>query len=184
MLTSCDDTRPWRPGPGPWDSEPDRAEFEHAGLPCLVWRCRASGAWAGYVHVPPYNPVLSDAYDSYGFADWPFDVHGGISWAGPRPFSGERALFCIGFDLNHYGDGAPVDVKRDGCMHGQYRGFEYAVNETRALAEQVTAYKPLEQMANIFSGPSFGLSEACVQEDETRSAIPADGCINDNNSKE
>ena len=39
-------------GPGPWDGEPDRVEFKHAGLPCLLLR-GPSGAWCGYAAVAP-----------------------------------------------------------------------------------------------------------------------------------
>jgi len=153
MQTSRDDTRPWRLRPGPWDSEPDRAEFEHEALPCLVMR-NGCGAWCGYVHVPPYNPVLVDAYDPEGYEYWPFYVHGGITWSGSREFRDGRRLFCVGFDLNHGSDGAPGDFRYHDRLKGAYRDFEYAVSETQSLAAQVTAYKPLEQMANIFSGTS------------------------------
>lgn len=37
---------------GPWNSEPDHVNFEHAGLPCMLHRNRM-GAWCGYVAVPP-----------------------------------------------------------------------------------------------------------------------------------
>lgn len=32
-------------GPGPWQDEPDRVEWEHAGLPCLMVRSRDLGQW-------------------------------------------------------------------------------------------------------------------------------------------
>jgi hypothetical protein len=40
---------------GPWDTEPDRLEFEAEGFPCLMVRNK-SGAWCGYVGVPPTHP--------------------------------------------------------------------------------------------------------------------------------
>lgn len=46
---------------GPWDGEPDRAEWEHAGLPCLAVR-NDSGAWCGYAAVPPSHPLHSVNY--------------------------------------------------------------------------------------------------------------------------
>ena len=153
MRTRRDEDRPWRVSPGPWDSEPDWAEFEHEGLPCLMMRNRA-GVWCGYVHVPPYNPVLVDAYGPEVHEDWPLDVHGGITWSGSREFSDGRRLFCVGFDLNHSSDGAPGDFRYHGKLKGTYRNFEYAVAEAERLAAQVAGYKPLEQMTNLFSGTS------------------------------
>src|SRR5690349_15430772 len=63
-------------GEGPWQQEPDRAEWEHAGLPCLAIRHPFFGHWCGYVGVPP-----SHAY--YGKeTDIPqVDVHGGLTYA-------------------------------------------------------------------------------------------------------
>lgn len=46
---------------GPWDLEPDRAEFEHAGLPCLLVR-NATGAWCGYAAVLPGHPFHGREY--------------------------------------------------------------------------------------------------------------------------
>ena len=40
-------------GQGPWDDEPDRVDFEHAGFPCLLLRNPRLGQWCGYVAVPP-----------------------------------------------------------------------------------------------------------------------------------
>lgn len=48
-------------GEGPWQHEPDRAEWEHAGLPCLALRNR-SGAWCGYAAVPPGHPLHGKGY--------------------------------------------------------------------------------------------------------------------------
>lgn len=50
-------------GDGPWTSEPDRAEWEHAGLPCLALRGpEFSGHWCGYVAVPPGHPMHGKGY--------------------------------------------------------------------------------------------------------------------------
>ncbi len=46
---------------GPWVNEPDRVEWSRAGLPCLMLRNR-SGAWCGYVAVPPGHPLHGLAY--------------------------------------------------------------------------------------------------------------------------
>ena len=150
--TSTDEKRVWRYSAGPWDTEPDRAEFEHAGLPCMLKR-NSSGAWCGYVHIPPYNPAISDGYSRERY--WDFEVHGGITYDGVMEMHGAR-LFVLGFDLNHSSDGAPGDLRYETRLKGEYRTFEYALQEVRSLAEQVAGYKPLEQLTNLFSGTSKG----------------------------
>lgn len=146
---------PWRKHPGPWNTEPDWAEFEHEGLPCMLLR-GPSGAWSGYVHVPPYNPVWREYQDDDGYFYWPFDVHGGITWTGSRAWSDGKVLFTLGFDCNHSHDGSPEDLRRDWRLKGGYRTLEYAMSEACSLAEQVSAYKPLQQVVNLFSGTSEG----------------------------
>ena len=42
---------------GPWDDEPDRVDFRHAGLPCLAVRHQDWGHWCGYVAVPKGHPA-------------------------------------------------------------------------------------------------------------------------------
>ncbi len=45
-------------GRGPWDAEPDRVEFEHTGLPCLLRRNRS-----GHLYdVVPSMPELEARY--------------------------------------------------------------------------------------------------------------------------
>ena len=61
--------------PGPWHDEPDRLDFEHAGLSCLALRNRF-GAWCGYVAVPPGHP-----FHGTGYNDVPAEVHGGLTYA-------------------------------------------------------------------------------------------------------
>jgi len=41
--------------PGPWDNEPDRVDWVHAGLACLIVRAPV-GALCGYVGVGPTHP--------------------------------------------------------------------------------------------------------------------------------
>ena len=63
-------------GPGPWQDEPDRIEFEHAGLPCLMLRSTTGGNWCGYAAVPPGHPAHGKPYQ-----DVDADVHGGLTYA-------------------------------------------------------------------------------------------------------
>lgn len=111
--------------PGPWHDEPDdRAEWRHAGFPCLVVRGPA-GAWCGYVGVPPGHPAHAAGYydvrvvDDEGAATYP-DVHGGLTYA--ARCQGEGGHIChvpqagepddvwwLGFDCNHAADCSPRD---------------------------------------------------------------------------
>src|SRR4051812_22063009 len=63
-------------GDGPWQQEPDRLQWEHAGLTCIAHR-NHGGAWCGYVGLPPGHPAHGLGYnDVHGV-----DVHGGLTYA-------------------------------------------------------------------------------------------------------
>ena len=49
-------------GDGPWQTEPDRVEWTHAGLPCLALRNKTFGGWCGYAAVPPGHPLHGVGY--------------------------------------------------------------------------------------------------------------------------
>lgn len=56
------DKKEW--GHGPWENEPDRLEWEHAGLPCLMVRQPSLGHWCGYAAVPLGHPFHGVEYSS------------------------------------------------------------------------------------------------------------------------
>lgn len=100
--------------PGPWVDEPDRVEWRHRGLPCLITRQPEQGHLCGYVAVPPGHPwhgvhyrELSEVY-----------VHGGLTYADPCfenvchvPQQGEPDnVWWFGFDCAHYGDLPPYQL--------------------------------------------------------------------------
>src|SRR4051812_33030319 len=96
-------------GLGPWESEPDRIEFEAHGFPCILHRGGA-GAWCGYVGVDPTHPYHGRDYDSLDVS-----VHGGLTYAKecsghvchvPKPGEPEN-LWWFGFDCAHSGDMHP-----------------------------------------------------------------------------
>lgn len=115
-------------GPGPWQDEPDRIEWEHAGRPCLMVRnTQVSGAWCGYAAVDPGHPWHGLNYsrieierDEQGGlvvreADRPspesiIDVHGGLTYSGA----------CRGSVCHVAKAGQPEDVWWFGfdCAHG------------------------------------------------------------------
>lgn len=105
---------PWPSGP--WDSEPDKIQWEdeRTKLPCLAVR-NALGAWCGYVGVPEGHKLYGKGYD-----DVDVDVHGGLTFAnkcmeGPEsnvvchiPDPGEPDhVWWFGFDCVHCMDLAP-----------------------------------------------------------------------------
>jgi hypothetical protein len=70
------------PGDGPWQDEPDKAQWvdDATGLDCLIVRVPFHGALCGYVGVPPQHP--------WHGRDWSevcglVDVHDGITYSAP-----------------------------------------------------------------------------------------------------
>src|SRR5258708_7611186 len=86
-------------GPGPWQDEPDRLEWKHRGLPCLMVRnMRVTGGWCGYVAVPSSHRLWEICFSSCPrWYRWLFkncqkgycnhtpesvlDTHGGITYS-------------------------------------------------------------------------------------------------------
>lgn len=137
-------------GEGPWQSEPDRIEFEHAGLPCLMRR-GSVGAWCGYAAVPPGHPLHGKGYSDDAVEG--VDVHGGLTYAGacsgdichvPKPGEPDD-VWWFGFDTGHSGDLPPMmqTYYRERNLHGSdtYRDAAYVRRETEHLAEQLAAVK-------------------------------------------
>jgi hypothetical protein len=123
---------------GPWDDEPDRVEFEHAGLPCLLNRGRM-GQWCGYAAVPPGHPLHGQDYDVPDVK-----VHGGLTYAEacqgrichlPEPGEPDD-VWWFGFDCAHAWDVVP-GVWR--LPKAEYRTVAYTRRETERLAEQLAA---------------------------------------------
>lgn len=136
-------------GPGPWQDEPDRVEFKHAGLPCLLNRGHL-GNWCGYVAVPPGHPLHGHGYD-----DADVDVHGGLTYAGacqghichvPEPGEPDD-VWWFGFDCGHCWDLSPAvnaTMRKLGSrawreieLDDVYRDLPYVRRETESLAEQL-----------------------------------------------
>jgi hypothetical protein len=155
-------------GEGPWHAEPDRAEWEHAGLPCLAVRHSRSGHWCGYAAVPPSHPLHGQPYDAEAVT---VDVHGGLTYADrchghichvPKPGAPDD-VWWFGFDCAHAGDVSPSYVNQrvgqgypwpeapydhaaavaaDRFDVERYRTLDYVRAETNRLAEQLAALGP------------------------------------------
>lgn len=146
-------------GPGPWQDEPDRLEWRHKGVPCLMRRGPLSGAWCGYAAVEPGHPWHGKAD-----ADEPdVRVHGGVTFAGrchedicrvPEPGESDD-VWWFGFDCAHAGDvqpgmaarmreydvHLPADLRTGSSWFGDgvYRDLAYVRAETERLADQIIA---------------------------------------------
>lgn len=132
-------------GPGPWQDEPDRVEFEHAGLPCLMKR-NPTGVWCGYAAVPPGHPLHGQGYDEPDVCP-----HGGLTYANacdvdngichvPKPGEPDD-VWWFGFDCAHAGDFLPAynayNLRVPRSIRGTYRDKAYVEAEVRSLAEQL-----------------------------------------------
>ncbi len=133
--------------PGPWTNEPDRVEWRHKGVPCLMRR-GTSGGWCGYAATPPGHPWHGvDFWDLRGV-----EVHGGPTYSSKCageichvPAAGESDdVWWIGFDSAHDGDLVPTweRIPGMGCFGGVYRTADYVKNEVERLAEQLLAVSP------------------------------------------
>lgn len=125
---------------GPWHMEPDRLEFRFKGLPCIMSR-GSSGAWCGYVGVPPGHPWHGKSYNEVKA-----NVHGGLTYANPCqghichvPNPGESGdVWWLGFDCAHAGDLGPAMLAsiQFWNSHDRYWLLKDARLETMALAAQ------------------------------------------------
>ena len=122
---------------GLWDGEPDQIAWTDpdTGYPALMWRNKF-GSWCGYVAVPPGHPAHEL---DQGFLDG-IEVHGGITWSGPRRDGAE--LWWVGFDCGHAGDDnwlmAEHEAKYGTCpFNGVYCDVGYVRQEVSRLAQQL-----------------------------------------------
>lgn len=132
---------------GPWDDEPDRADWIDAatGTPCLALRNAIFGSWSGYVLVGPRHPWHGRGYD-----DIVAEVHGELTFAGPSNPDPRPDTLCllgesdrgwwVGFDCVHLYDftpkPSPLNAPRWG---GSYRDLDYVRAQCHYLALQARA---------------------------------------------
>jgi hypothetical protein len=141
---TCKERRP-RWGNGPWETEPDRVEFMHAGLNCLLSRNPHVGNWCGYVGVPKGHPAYGKHYD-----DIDVEVHGGLTFSHHCSGSichvteSEDDLHWLGFDCAHAWDFIPamgkIFQKEIEGMGTSYKNVYFVRRETEKLAEQLSQY--------------------------------------------
>lgn len=129
---------------GEWTDEPNRIEWRHKGLACLMVRHEHHYHWCGYVGVPPGHPAHGKDYDSVNVN---VDVHGGLTYARaceelvchvPEPGESENTWW-LGFDCAHYEDLSPFDLRNGPRPRATYRNVEYVKREVNRLADQLAS---------------------------------------------
>jgi hypothetical protein len=151
------ETKLERFGDGEWIDEPDRIDFEHRGINCLILR-NGFGALCGYCQIPEGHKYHGKDPDNI-----PYEVHGGLTFAGA--FERIASMdYWIGFDCNHSQDLTPsVEVMKktvEKCIlrrrqhleiemvnillkaneikrPSTYKNIDYVAAECRKLAEQI-----------------------------------------------
>jgi hypothetical protein len=143
-------------GPGPWNMEPDKAQWpdEATGLPCLLKRHGRWGNLCGYVGVPEGHP-----WWGLDYTEIPVDVgvHGGLTYASHCEEGGDKsATIChvpapgepdnvwwLGFDCGHFMDYQPGIASAldnvPSAYAGVYRSADFVIAECANLAAEIKA---------------------------------------------
>lgn len=153
--------------PGPWDAEPDKAQWvdEETGLDCLIVRNRL-GALCGYVGVPPehvwhgieYNECTGVKCDN-DEDDWHYEcspvgrveVHGGLTFSGSCQDGHDPSVgichvpepgrpddvWWFGFDCAHSMDFVPAMGRHSIEFYESYKTIAYVKAEVALLANQL-----------------------------------------------
>lgn len=132
---------------GEWNDEPDKAQWIHNNLDCLIVR-GPSGALCGYVGVPEGHPLFGLDYDSQKL--YHIDCHGGLTFADrcqpntdgdhrgichAEEGAANKVVWWLGFDCAHSGDLSP---KYDGIsLYETYKNFNYVRREVERLTNQL-----------------------------------------------
>jgi hypothetical protein len=142
-------------GPGPWQDEPDRVDFVHAGFACFAKRHPSFGSWCGYVGVPREHPLYRRDWDEVDG----LDVHGGVNYSAKcDPASGichvpepgmPDDVWWLGFECAHGFDLVPGTQATLRVLMGEawrenewlrtrevYRALPYVRRQIEALADQ------------------------------------------------
>lgn len=137
---------------GPWQTEPDRVEWQHAGYACLMLRNDRMGHWCGYVGVPLEHPYYGVDHKDI---EPDLGVHGGLTYSGydfgpichiapgqPDDALVTLLLWWLGFDCAHAWDLNPWMYRRPWAEKfypgATYRDFAYVQAQTNSLASQLS----------------------------------------------
>jgi hypothetical protein len=157
-------------GDGPWQGEPDRVDFIHAGFACFALRNPRHGYWCGYVGVPREHPLYGRKWDETP-AVGELEAHRGVNYSAPCggdichvPPAGMPAdVWWLGFDCGRAMDLAPGSEARfrellalkgktyhpfsfevddpDSPVREVYRDLPYVRAQIEGLAEQLAGLR-------------------------------------------
>lgn len=151
---------------GPWDNEPDKAQWQYSPtIACMIHR-GGGQAWCGYVGVTKGHPLFGMDYDEVE-EKYNLGVHGGLTFSAMCDGNEENGIchvatdengkeieaWWLGFDCSHYMDKQPNFADEDRLKVNEeiearypiydpertYKDYAYVRVETERLAEQIAA---------------------------------------------
>jgi hypothetical protein len=140
-------------GVGAWQHEPDLVEWRHESGLALLMNRSSTGAWCGYVGLPPPHRYYGRPYGEVEENA----SHGGLTFADHchgrhQPRDGEsREVWWVGFDCAHAFDLAPAmealtrsimpefERYRPEWSRDVYRDLGYVRETVEALADELAA---------------------------------------------
>lgn len=129
---------------GEWTDEPNRLNWKHKGLDCMIVRNGWGLHLCGYVGVKPGHPAFGKHYN-----DIDVDVHGGLTYSEECsgsichiPEAGEEdQTHWFGFDCAHLYDHRPGHDSSSRLFGDDpnmcYKNIAFVKAETEKLAEQL-----------------------------------------------
>jgi len=128
----------------PWEIEPDEAEWvdEPTKYKCRIMRNDNTGTLCGYVGIPRGHKLYGMSYQD-AKKDFPFHIHGGLTYSGE--LGEEGGLHYFGFDTAHADDFSPrlaIQMLRwanaEGAFHHykyeEYRTWDYVQKHVKRLS--------------------------------------------------
>lgn len=147
---------------GEWNNEPNRLNWKHAGLDCMLVRHFSSLHWCGYVGLRPGHPAFGKGYDEVESGVYEYEkseyttpaifpdlsVHGGLTFSDKcddfvchLTDDPKDETWWLGFDCAHSGDFSPGHAKYGDTFRPlgfeSYKTMEIVKLWTERLADQL-----------------------------------------------
>lgn len=135
---------------GPWMTEPDRTQWQHAGFACMTVRHPRHGYWCSYVGVDRAHPCygkhpLHDGKELFAGieADLNYGDHcDGVICHVPDPGMPDD-VWWLGMDFGHALDYAPGMAAREAEMETRLPAMREIGERVRRLEHEVPSLRPL-----------------------------------------
>lgn len=138
----CEESKSETKKRGPWNDEPNRLNWKHKGLDCMLVRHFSSLHWCGYVGLEKSHPLHGVDYNDDRLNE--VRVHGGMTYSESCggfvchiKEDGSDETWWIGFDCAHSGDISPRHDSNEIWNRGVYRDMGYVKQQTERLADQL-----------------------------------------------